>query len=603
MAHFSEQVHITIGSFTQNVVYYDLKLSQKMADHHHFSFVWQYTGKAIIKPADQAKALRSYLGDEVIFTFKSLTGIRLMSKGIITELSSVDLHGSPVGLHVKGISHSIVLDDMKKSRTYKERGMDDIVLSIFSEGPGEFYQRDSIKSTYLKEFNYLVQYNETSFEFLKRLATRYGQWFYFDGMRMQFGQTKTSKVKLINGASLHNFKIQTNMVSHKISLSGYDYNSGSNIRNSSARTSTGSKDSFSSIVGYNQGTVTNADLSNGAYTVNANSKVDIDEMVTLQTAASDANSVYYSGISYFPIGLGQVFTIVNQTVEHELIAVEVTHHSQVHGNYSCEFKAIPADVAAPNYTNVHVFAKAESQPAQVIDNNDPEGLGRLKVEFYGVSGSATTEWIRMVQPYTGAGKGFYFIPEIGEEVLVGFEGNNVQNPYVMGAQYNGQDTSPYADSQNNIKAIHTRSGLIIKFTEDESIIISDVGGNEIVLNSVSGNIDITSTKTINMNAENINFNASQNITVSAGMNLMESAGADKTSIVGLMSNTSIGGDHMLNVTGNFMENIEGNLESHTAKERQEVASKEYTMQSSEGNVSVKSSKEIQQHSGEKTKSA
>jgi hypothetical protein len=40
MGHFSEQVHISIGSFTQNVVYHNLELSQKMADHHHFSFVW-----------------------------------------------------------------------------------------------------------------------------------------------------------------------------------------------------------------------------------------------------------------------------------------------------------------------------------------------------------------------------------------------------------------------------------------------------------------------------------------------------------------------------------------------------------------------------------
>ncbi|PAM91780.1 type IV secretion protein Rhs [Flavobacterium sp. IR1] len=602
MSHFSEQVHISIGSFSQNVVYYDLKVAQKMGDHHHFSFVWQYTGKAIIQPADQAKALRSYLGDEVIFTFKSLTGIKLMSKGIITELSSIDLHGGPAGLHVSGVSHSIVLDDMKRSRTFKERTMDDIVVGIFSEGPGEFYQRDSIKSTYRKEFKNLVQYNESNFEFLNRLSQRYAQWFYFDGMRMQFGQTKESKVKLVNGASLHGFKIQTNMASHKISLTGFDYNSASNLKNSSAKTATGSKDSFATVIGYNQGTVTNPDLNDGVYTVNANSKEDIDEMVTMQTAGSDANSVYYSGTSYFPIGVGQVFTIQNQTVEHELLAIEVVHHSEVHGNYSCEFKAIPADVSAPHYTNVHVFAKAESQPAKVKENHDPEGLGRVKVEFYGTSGTAVTEWIRMVQPYAGSGKGFYFIPEIGEEVLVGFEGNNVQNPYVIGTQYNGNDKSPYADSGNNIKAIHTRSGHIIKFTEEESIIIADKGGNEIKLDSVNGDISITATNTILMNASNIVMNASESITTTAGVNLVESAGADKTSIVGMMLNTSVGGDSILNVTGNFMENIEGNLESHTAKERQETASKEYVMHSSDENVSVKSAKEVQQHSGEKTKS-
>ncbi|MCV9926618.1 phage baseplate assembly protein V [Flavobacterium sp. LS1R49] len=601
MAHFSEQVHITIGSFTQNVVYYDLKLSQKMADHHHFSFIWQYTGKAIIKPADQAKALRSYLGDEVIFTFKSLTGIRLMSKGIVTELSSVDLHGSPVGLHVTGISHTIVLDDMKKSRTYLERGMDDIALGIFAEGPGEFYQRDAIRSTYLKEFKYMAQYNETSFEFLKRLAARYGQWFYFDGMRMQFGQTKASKTKLINGASLHSFKIQTNMAAHKISLAGYNYNSAVGIRDSAARTSSGSKDSFSSIVGFNQRTVAQGDLSVAAYTNNAKSKDEIEEMVRLQTAGSDANSVYYNGISYLPLGIGQVFTIINQTVEHELIVIEAIHHSKVHGNYSCEFKAIPADVVAPHYTDVHVFAKAETQPAKIIDNNDPEGLGRVKVEFYWASSTKSSEWIRMIQPHSGAGKGFYFIPEIEEEVLVGFEGGNAQNPYVMGTQYNGNESSGYGSPQNDIKVIQTRSGCKIVINDaDGSILTQDKAGSK-VFQDGQGNVTTDAIKTFTVNAENINFNASQSISTIAGMNIGESAGVDKSTVVGMMHSTTVGGDNVLNVTGSFIEHIMGDLKSHTEQERQEMSEKGIES-SSNGTINKHSEKEIQNNSAEKSKS-
>ncbi|MBZ4043819.1 type VI secretion system Vgr family protein [Flavobacterium hibisci] len=565
MGHFSEQVHISIGSFAQNVVYHNLELSQKMADHHHFSFVWQYTGKAIINPADQAKALRTYLGDEVIFTFKSLTGIRLMSKGIITELSSVDLHGSPEGLHVKGISHTIVLDEMKKSRTYQQRGMNDIVLDILAEGPGEFYERDAIKSTYLQEFKYLAQYNETNFDFLKRLASRYGQWFYFDGMRMQFGQTKTSKIKLINGSSLHGFKIQTNMASHKISLGGYDYNGAANIRNSSARTSSGSKDSFSSVVGHNQGTVAQSDLNNGAYTTNAQSSEEIQEMVRLQTAGSDANSVYYSGISYFPLGLGQVFSIINQTVEHELIVTEVTHLSQVHGNYSCNFKAIPADVAAPHFTDVHVFAKAETQPAKVKDNNDPEGLGRVKVQFNWAGGNNSSEWLRMIQPHSGSGKGFYFIPEIDEEVLVGFEGSNAQNPYVLGTQYNGSATSGYADGQNNVKAIHTRSGIKFILNDGEgSILIEDPSGNTWKMDG-QGNIAVNAPKTFSVNASDINLSASKNISVNAGMNISESAGGDKSTSVGLMHTLSIGVDYMVNVTGQLFEMVTGERKSQAKK--------------------------------------
>ncbi|MFH6957293.1 type VI secretion system Vgr family protein [Flavobacterium aquidurense] len=600
MAHFSEQVHITIGSFTQNIIYYDLKLSQKMADHHHFSFVWQYTGKSIINPADQAKAIRSYLGDEVIFTFKSLTGIKLMSKGIITELTSIDLHGSPAGLHVTGISHSIVLDDMPKSRAYLQRGMDDIALSIFSEGPGEFYQRDAIRSTYYKEFKYMVQYNETSFEFLKRLTARYGQWFYFDGMRMQLGQTKTSKIKLINGASLHSFKIQANMASHKISLAGYNYNNAEGIRKSEARTSMGSKDNFASVIGYNQGTVVQPDLSIGAYTNNAQSKDEIEEMVKLQTAGSDANSVYYSGISYFPLGLGQVFTIVNQTVEHELIVIEAVHHSQVHGNYTCEFKAIPADVSAPHYTNVHAFAKAETQPAKVKDNNDPEGLGRVKVEFYWAGGDKSSEWMRMIQPHSGAGKGFYFIPEIGEEVLVGFEGGNAQCPYLMGTHYNGQQKSDFHDEKNRIKGWKLLFGQLFKFIEKVGIWLSDPSGNEIHLDEENKNINVTTPETFTVRAKNIVFEATESITYTAGTYISENAVTNKSTSVGMLHTTIVGGDSILSVKGSFSEHIEGDLNSHTEQERQEVTNKDYNMHSSEDNVNVKSAKNIQNHSGEYT---
>jgi len=599
MAHFSDQVHITIGSFTQNIIYYDLKLSQKMADHHYFSFVWQYTGKAIINPADQAKAIRKYLGDEVIFTFKSLTGIKLMSKGIITDLVSIDRNGSAAGLHVVGKSHTIVLDDHPKSRTFLERGMDDIVLGIFAEGPGEFYQRNAIRSTYLKEFKYLAQYNETSFNFLKRLSARYGQWFYFDGMRMQYGQTSQTKIKLINGASLHSFKIQAIMASHKISLAGYNYNNAEGIRNSAARTSTGSKDGFASVIGFNQGTVVQPELRIGAYTNNAQSKEEIDEMVKLQTAGSDANSVYYSGISYLPLGLGQVFTIVNQTVEHELIVIEATHHSEVYGNYTCEFKAIPADVSAPHYTNVHAFARAETQPARIKDNNDPEGLGRVKVEFYWASGSASSDWMRMIQPHSGAGKGFYFIPEIGEEVLVGFEGGNAQCPYVMGTHYNGQQKSDFHDEKNRIKGWKLLFGQLFKFIEKVGIWLSDPSGNEIHLDEENKNINVTSPETVTIRAKNIVFEASESITYTAGTHISETAALNKSTSIGGIMNTNVTGNNFLHIGGNYDANVEGDFNSDIKKD-QNTTSNGNVISNSEKAHEIQAKKNIKNNSGENT---
>lgn len=603
MAHFAEQVHISIGDFTHNVVYYDLKLSQKMMDHHYFSFVWQYTGSPVIKPADQAEALRKYKGKEVIFTFKSVTGIQLMSKGVIHGLKSVDVDGSPVGLHVKGVSHTILLDDMKKSRTFLDRSLKEMALGIFAEETaGEFYQREAIDPTLTKIFECKPQYNETSFEFLKRLSARYGQWFYFDGMRIQFGKTKTSKVKLINGASLHQFGVETNLVSHKTSFGGYDYSNAMGIRNSQAKINTGSADSFSAVVRSRQAPVAQPDLSIAAYTNQAKDNTEIAEMVNLQIAGRDANSVFYSGISYQPIGVGQVFTVQNQTVEHQLIAIEVTHQSEVHGNYTCEFKAIPADVYAPHYTDVSAFAKAESQPATIKDNNDPEGMGRVKVNFFWASGSTSSEWMRLIQPHAGAGKGFYFIPEVGEEVLVGFEGGNVDCPYVIGAQYNGRDSSGYNTSGNDIKIIQTRSGCKILINDaDGSILTEDKAGSK-VFQDGNGNISMEASQDISFNAGgNISMTAGQNISSSATVNISESAGVDKSTAVGAMLQTTVVGDSMMNVGGNFMEHIDGNLESHTKKERQESSVKGIQINSDDA-INKHAKKELQNNSAEKSKS-
>ena len=601
MAHFSEQLHITISGFTQNIIYYDLKLSQKMMDHHHFSFVWQYTGSPIIKPEDQAAAVRKYEGCEVIFTFKSLTGISLMSKGIITKLKSVDVNGSPVGLHVKGVSHTILLDEMKKSRTFLDRSLKEMALEIFAEETaGEFYQRDSIEPTFTKYFNYKTQYNETSFEFLKRLSRRYGQWLYFDGMRMQFGQTKTSKVKLINKASLHEFGIETNLVSHKTSFAGYDHNNATNIRNSEATTAMGSKDSFSKLIRGVQASVTQPNLNIAAYTNQARDTAEITEMVKLQTAGKDANSVFYTGISYLPIGVGQVFSIQNETVEHELIAIEVIHNSELHGNYTCRFKAIPADVAAPYYTNVEKFRKAKSQSAKVYDNNDPEEMGRVRVEFYWGAGSTKSEWMRITQHYAGEGRGGYCRPEIGDEVLIDFEGGNVDCPYVAASHYNGKAKPEFFDPKNSIKGWKWKFGQLFKFIEKIGIWLSDPSGNEIHLDEENKNINITSPETVTFNCKNFIINASEGITYNAGTHIAENATLNKTTIVGGVLNTSVGGDKMLHVVGGFHEQIDGDFHSEAKQDRNLISHSDVVSQGTQ-NVEFHSKNDIENNSTEGTR--
>ncbi|MFE1364765.1 VgrG-related protein [Streptomyces anulatus] len=74
----------------------------------------------------------------------------------------------------------------------------------------------------------------------------------------------------------------------------------------------------------------------------------------------------------------------------------------------------------------------------VTDTQDPEGSGRVKVRFPWLSDEYASDWARTAQS-GGTGGGEAFIPEVGDEVLVGFEHGHLDRPYVLAGLYNGQD--------------------------------------------------------------------------------------------------------------------------------------------------------------------
>jgi len=416
-------------------------------------------------------------------------------------------------------------------------------------------------------FPAITQYNETSFDFLKRLAAFHGEWFYFDGMRMQFGNLKSSKVKLKNYVTLYDFTIKSKLKSHKTSLAGYDSNNALSIKSAKAITAVGSADGFSAMTRRDQLVVALPNASIPSYTNQAKNITEIEELAQRQVAARDANSTIYTGMAYVPIGVGQIFTVQNKEVYHELVAIKVTHFAEYDGQYRCKFKAIPADVEVPHYTNIEVSAKADTQPAIVIDNNDPEGLGRVKVKFYWANYDGNSDWMRVMQQYSGKNWGQYNRPEIGDEVLVSFENRNVNHPYVSGSHYNGKAKPEFFDSTNSTKGWKLRFGQLFKFIEKVGIWLSDPSGNEVHLNEETKSISLTSSETIRIKAKNIIFDASESITIKAGQNISENAGVNKLSIVGVEDRIEVGGNQYRKIKGELFESIDGDMHSETKKDR------------------------------------
>ena len=106
----------------------------------------------------------------------------------------------------------------------------------------------------------------------------------------------------------------------------------------------------------------------------------------------------------------------------------------------------------------------------IKENWEDKHPGMVKVEiFMGEEGKTLTDWIRVAQPYAGNGYGSYWLPEVGDEVVVAFNMGDTNRPYVLGSLWNNKDKIPddTATEKNHVKRIKTKGGHEIIFEEEE----------------------------------------------------------------------------------------------------------------------------------------
>lgn len=163
--------------------------------------------------------------------------------------------------------------------------------------------------------------------------------------------------------------------------------------------------------------------------------------------------------------------------------------------------------------------------AVVIDNLDPNNLGRVKVRLpqMDASGQRGYEtWARMVTLMAGKNRGTWFIPDVDDEVLVAFEAGDMRHPYVIGCLWNGINSPPETmDTNNNKKVLRSRNGVKITLHDQsgqESFIVETPGGQKITLKDGPGSIEITDNNgnSVKLGTDSIMVNASAKVTIDAG---------------------------------------------------------------------------------------
>ena len=236
---------------------------------------------------------------------------------------------------------------------------------------------------------------------------------------------------------------------------------------------------------------------------------------------------------------------------------------------------------------------AETQMATVLSNADPQGKGRVRVRMNWQTNGMQTGWVRVMTPDGGSSddvksnRGFVFIPEVGDQVLLGFRHGDPARPYILGSLFNGV-TGSGGFAANHKKSLTTRSGSTVTFDDTaHTILLQTTRANKIFIDELNGTITISSAEEVNVNTKNVNINASENMNVNVGKNFTMQVGED--------SNVTIDGNSSIGVNGNATVQVQENLSTKVVGDvthriegsmNQEIVNESYVL--SHGNMSIES---------------
>lgn len=194
--------------------------------------------------------------------------------------------------------------------------------------------------------------------------------------------------------------------------------------------------------------------------------------------------------------------------------------------------------APPDEANLEAGGHGKGVAVAIVkQNKDDSGLARVRVNYPWHSEPSESYWARIAAPMAGSDRGTYFLPEVGDEVLVAFERGDLRFPYVVGGLWNGRDQSPAnnGDGNNDVRMIRTRKGHQLSFDDgssgrvqlqlndgktlkidDNGITLDDNNGTTLVINSKDGSLTITAAQSLTFKAPQISLEATANLSIKAG---------------------------------------------------------------------------------------
>ena len=490
--------------------------------------------------------------------------------GIVTN---IELHrdGSDFGcIQVSGYSSTYRMETAPSCYSWNDRSIGDVVKSLCSDGKVQL----ALNAAHKKQLDYICQYEESDFDFVRRLALQYQEWMYYDGLKLVFGKPRRlpDPIKMEFGTSLSSLNIGLQTLARPEQV--FTFHSGAN-REMDRKTPDKAYGHDRMAGDAFRAALPSYPKAARQYSIQRVSSIDdLENYVLLKQAAETAETHYVTAESQDPrLHVGSVISLyssflkgvgnLSQESLGDFIIIEMTHEVSESCYYKNRFKAIPGTVMSLPNPKVEM-PLAETQMATVLSNADPHGAGRVQVRMNWQTDNMRTSWVRVMTPDGGGSKdvksnrGFVFIPEVGDQVLLGFRHGDPARPYVMGSLFNGTTGKGGFDS-NHKKSLTTRRGSTVTFDDTaHTILLQTTRANKIFIDELNGTITISSAEEVNVNTKNVNINASENMNVNVGKNFTMQVGEQSSVNIGKDSSLSINGSSVLSIMEDAKSSVSGN---------------------------------------------
>ena len=497
---------VTVKGEEQKFV--SLHLRQGFNRHHTFTVVVNYLSPNNTFQQTLEKFI-GYIGETASISFvHRQTGESYDFEGIITQVEMVGSMGETGGGAIHGTSPTILYENNRTLDSW----MDQSLSTIIKEATQEYGKVNLVSNPkYAAPIPYMAQYNESVFDFMNRLSALYGEWFYYDGTKVYFGKPdRDNTEKIVYDMDLEEVRLVANLVPGKSAR--YDYVAQENKQHNA--------DTPAKPDGMNDLQSIAHSCSEKAYTAKTTSaadphvtdKAELDEQMRIVKNASGANLLNIKGIGKTcRIRIGEIIDVsfpdrmkLPPLGKFRIVGIE--HEVRRDGHYSNSFVGVPD-------STVHIPVPDAKRPlalpelATVKENNDDKGQGRVKVAFDWQKNGKTTNWIRVQTPNAGVSgavpknRGWVFVPEVGDQVMVSYEHGNPDRPYVTGSVFHS-GSGKGGDKDNKVKSIITRSGNAIVFDDETgSIVITDQTGKQLIMLDGTDAITVMAKKSITLTNE------------------------------------------------------------------------------------------------------